>query len=93
MKQCSPANLCITCAHYEPHPDSKDPELGLCQRIPPKISLVTGLPVQPISNFANIERLHHNECGVDGRCYLPLAIPFATKEQLRELLAGDPKHV
>ena len=59
-------NLCVTCSHYELHPDSKDPELGLCQRIPPKISLVSGLPVQPANNFANVERLAHNPCGLDG---------------------------
>lgn len=60
-------NLCITCSHYELHPDSKDPELGLCRRIPPKISLVSGLPVQPANNFANVERLAHAECGLNGK--------------------------
>ena len=86
-------NLCVTCSHFELHPDSKDPETGLCQRIPPKISLVTGKPVQPLNNFANVERLHHNSCGVDGKFYVPISIPFATQAEVNELLAGDPKHV
>lgn len=62
-------NLCVTCSHYELHPDSKDPELGLCQRVPPKISLVSGLPIQPANNFANVERLAHNPCGVEGKLH------------------------
>ena len=81
-------NLCITCSHYELHPDSKDPELGLCRRIPPKISLVSGLPVQPVNNFANVERLAHNPCGLDGKHHTPISIPFATQSEVNELLSG-----
>jgi hypothetical protein len=73
-------NLCITCSHFELHPDSKDPETGLCQRIPPKISLVTGLPVQPLNNFANVERLHHNSCGMDGKHHTDKSLSVFTPE-------------
>lgn len=73
-------NLCITCSHFELHPDSKDPETGLCQRIPPKISLVTGLPVQPLNNFANVERLHHNSCGMDGKFHTDKSLSAYTPE-------------
>ena len=86
-------NLCITCSHFEQHPDSKDPELGLCRRIPQKLSLVTGKPTQPPNNFCNVERLAHNPCGLDGKFYSPITIPFATQEEVRELLSGDPSHV
>ena len=86
-------NLCVTCSHYEPHPDSKDPEVGLCRRIPPKISLVSGLPVQPANNFANVERLAHMSCGLDGKHHSSISIPFATQQEVNELLAGAPNHV
>jgi hypothetical protein len=86
-------NLCITCSHFELHPDSKDPELGLCRRIPPTISLVTGKPIAKPDNFCNVERLAHNPCGLKGIFHTPISIPFATPEEVRELLAGDPSHV
>ena len=87
-------NLCITCSHFELNPDSpKNPEVGLCQRIPPKLSLVTGLPIQPVTNFANVERLAHMSCGIDGKHHTSISIPFATQQEVNELLAGDPKHV
>jgi hypothetical protein len=81
-------NLCITCSHFELHPDSKDPELGLCQRVKPTLSLVSGLPVKPANNFANVERLAHNPCGTDGKHHSPITIPFATQSEVNELLSG-----
>jgi hypothetical protein len=94
MKQCSPVNLCITCAHFELNPEApKNPEVGLCKRIPPKLSPVTGLPIQPANNFANVERLAHMSCGLEGKLHTPISIPFATQAEVNELLAGDPKHV
>jgi len=82
-------NLCITCSHFETNPDApKNPEVGLCQRIPPKISPVTGLSVQPPNNFANVERLAHMSCGLDGKHHSPITIPFATQSEVNELLSG-----
>jgi len=82
-------NLCITCSHFETNPDApKNPEVGLCLRIPPKISLVSGLPVQPPNNFANVERLAHMSCGLDGKHHSPITIPFATQSEVNELLSG-----
>jgi hypothetical protein len=86
-------NLCITCSHFELHPDSKDPELGLCRRIPPTVSLVTGKPIAKPDNFCNVERLAHNPCGLFGAFYLPITIPFATQAEVNELLTGDSSHV
>ena len=65
-------NLCITCSHFELNPDAPaNPEVGLCKRIPPKLSPVTGLPVSPPANYANVERLFHMPCGTDGKLHNP----------------------
>jgi hypothetical protein len=64
-------NLCVTCSHFELNPDSKDPEHGLCNRIPSQLSPVTGLPVSPPTNFARVERLPHQPCGIGGKLHNP----------------------
>jgi hypothetical protein len=73
-------NLCITCSYFELHPDSKDPEVGLCKRIPPTISLVTGKPISKPDTFANVERLEHNGCGVIGRHHTDKTLDAYTPE-------------
>jgi len=71
-------NLCVNCSHFELHIDSKDPELGLCQRNPPALSLVTGKPLRTGNNWANVERLSvdPNACGKDSQFFSPkLEVP------------------
>jgi hypothetical protein len=74
-------NLCVTCSHFEPHPDApKNLEVGLCKRIPPVISLVTGLPIPPNHNFANVERLSHMPCGIEGKFHTDPTLSVYTPE-------------
>ena len=73
-------NLCVTCSHFELNPDSKNPELGFCKRVPPVISLVTGLPSKPPANFANVERLSHMPCGVEGKLHTDPTLSVYTTE-------------
>jgi hypothetical protein len=74
-------NLCITCSHFEPNPDSPNNlEVGLCQRIPPKKSLVTGLSIKPLNNYANVERLVHMDCGLEGKHHTDKSLSVFTPE-------------
>jgi len=87
-------NLCITCSYYERNPESPNNlEVGLCARVPSEKSLVTGLPVKPTNNYANVQRLAHMECGVDGKQHTSVSIPFATQAEVDEMMKGDHKHV
>jgi hypothetical protein len=74
-------NLCVTCSHFELNPDSpKNPELGLCKRVPPVMSLVTGFFISPPTNFANVERLSHMPCGVEGKLHTDPTLSVYTTE-------------
>ena len=73
-------NLCITCSHFELNSEHPDPEFGLCNRIPPQLSLITGKPKKPQSNFASVERLPHNPCGVAGKHHTDPTLSAYTTE-------------
>jgi len=71
-------NLCVNCSHFELHIDSNDPELGLCKRLQPVLSLVTGKTLRTKNTWASVERLSvdPNACGNDSQFFSPkLEVP------------------
>jgi hypothetical protein len=90
-----PPLLCKNCKYVTPSPMSEEPELSRCSFGHP-LSLVTGNPI-PVKDlpYAAVERHRAGRCGPAGSAYLPIvdSIPFITREETQELLAGDPSHV
>ena len=93
----SPLLLCKNCKYLTPsEANPKDPELSRCTFERP-ISLVTGYP-KPTQDLAycDTDRRSSGRCGPLAANYLPAypeSIPFITRDETQELLAGDPKHV
>ena len=89
--------LCKNCKYLTPSEASpKDPEMSRCT-FERSISLVTGLPTQTQDlPFCDMDRRSSGRCGPLAANYLPIdpdSIPFITRDETQELLAGDPKHV
>jgi hypothetical protein len=68
--------LCINCKHFQCEPKSS-PETGHCV-IKRTISLVTG-ELTPLSAvpFAVVQRLRHQDCGIDGKLFEEKEVPNA----------------
>ena len=61
--------LCIHCVHYLDHPESKDPQHGLCEKSPRTISLVTG-QIEKDHEFCSTYRI--STCGQKARFFEPI---------------------
>jgi hypothetical protein len=61
--------LCIHCVHYLDHPESKDPQHGLCEASPKTYSPVTGA-IERDHEFCSSYRI--STCGQKARFFEPI---------------------
>ena len=74
--------LCIHCVHYTDHPESKDPQHGLCEKSPRTISLVTG-QIEKDHEFCSTYRI--SACGQKARFFEPILGLEPDHEVINEL--------
>ena len=87
------SKYCVDCVHITMHPEHPmNSEFGRCS-FGRQISLVTGKPTRiDLLPYCGSERMIASRCGEEAINFAP-RIPFATEEEVRDLLAGDPIHV
>lgn len=73
-------HICITCSNFELNPKHPDPQYGVCKRLKPPLSLVTGLPLIDTPVFCSTARIDPSNCGPEGKFHTDKTLEAYTPE-------------